>query len=68
MIRTELKFEYDLRAMPISAKCTACGERMPEPPEDLQNPADIIVWSSEKYIEHRNLKHSQDDRRRIPRD
>jgi len=68
MTRTELKFEYDDHARPISATCAACGERMPEPPPDLQNPADIIVWTSEKYIEHRKLKHSQDERRRTPRD
>jgi hypothetical protein len=68
MSRTELKFEYDDEAKPISATCTACGEKMPKPPRDLQNSADIIMWSAEKYIGHRNLKHSHDDRRRFPRD
>jgi hypothetical protein len=68
MSRTELKFEYDDDAKPICATCTACGEKMPKPPAELQNTADIIMWSSEKYIAHRKLKHSQDDRRRFPRD
>jgi hypothetical protein len=67
MSRTELKFDYDDCARPISATCTACGEKMPKPPAELQSPADIIMWSAEKYIEHRKLKHSQDDRRRTPR-
>jgi len=67
MSRTELKFEYDEGARPISATCTACSEKMPNPPEELQNPTDIIMWSSEKYIEHRKLKHSQDDSRQVPR-
>jgi len=68
MIRTELQIDYDDRAKPMSATCTACGEKMPEPPKAIQDPADIIMWSSQKYIEHRKMKHSQDDRRRIPRD
>jgi len=37
-------------------------------PKDLENPADIITWSFEKFIEHRTLKHSQEDRRRIARE
>jgi len=68
MNRTELNVEYDSEMRPISATCTRCGEKMPQPPTDLQNSADIIVWLSEKYAEHRKLKHSQDDRRRVPRD
>jgi hypothetical protein len=68
MIRTELKIDYDDEMRPISATCTGCGEKMPKPPADLQDSADIVVWSSEKYIEHRKLKHSEDDRRRFPRD
>jgi len=68
MSRTELKIDYGERMKPISAICTACGEKMLTPPADLENSADIIVWFSEKYVEHRRLKHSQDDRRRVPRD
>jgi hypothetical protein len=68
MSRTELQIEYNEEMKPISATCTACGEKMPKPPGELQNSADVIVWLSEKYIEHRKLKHSQDDRRRVPRD
>jgi len=68
MSRTELNVEYDSEMRPISATCTRCGGKMPQPPANLQNSADIIVWLSEKYIEHRKLKHSQDERRRIPRD
>jgi len=71
MIRTELKIGYDNTMKPISATCIACGEKMPLPPAKLYNlneSADTIVWFSERYIEHRRLKHSQDDRRRIRRD
>ena len=68
MYRTELKVNYDAEMKPVSGSCTACGEKMPKSPADLQNPADIIVWLSGKYIEHKRAKHSQDERRRVPRD
>ena len=71
MDRTELKIEYDSEMKPVSASCTACGEQMPLPPAKtfyLNDSADTIVWFSEVYIEHRKRKHSQDDRRRMPRD
>ena len=66
--RTELKFSYDDNMHPIGATCGACGEKMPKPDPDLKDSADIIVWFSEKYIEHRRLKHTLDDRRRVPRE
>jgi hypothetical protein len=64
---TELKVIYDDKMKPICATCTGCGEKMPEPPADLQKSADIIMWLSQKYTEHRSLKHSQEDRRRVSR-
>jgi len=68
MRMTELQIDYDDHARPISATCTACGEKMSNFPKDLENPADIITWSFEKFIEHRTLRHSQEDRRRIARE
>jgi hypothetical protein len=41
---------------------------MPRPPADIVNSADIILWFSVKFIEHRRLKHLHEDRRRVPRD
>jgi hypothetical protein len=61
MNRTELKVEYNHEMKPVSAMCTGCREKMPTPGADLANSADIIVWLSNQYIEHRRLKHSQDD-------
>jgi hypothetical protein len=60
-MRTELRFVYDENMRPISATCTACGERMPKPDPALENSADIIMFFSKKYFEHRNLKHRSDD-------
>jgi len=64
---SELKIEYNDEMKPISATCTGCGEKMPPLPSDLQSPADAVVWLAEKYVEHRKLKHSQEERRRTPR-
>lgn len=68
MNRSELKVDYDAEMNPVSASCNSCGERMPAPPEDLRNSSDIIAWFAGKYIDHRAQMHSQDDRRRVPRD
>jgi len=65
--RTELKIDYDHSMMPVSATCSACSEQMPQAPADLTTAADIIVRISGKYLEHRTVKHSNHDRRQIPR-
>lgn len=66
--RTELHLEYDSEMMPVSASCGACGEKMPASPTDLRDSAEVIKWLSMAYLEHRTRQHSQDDRRRNPRD
>ncbi|HXS77770.1 MAG TPA: hypothetical protein VN753_16440 [Terracidiphilus sp.] len=68
MYRTELKIDYDNEMSPVLATCAACGEKMPSPPEDLKDSAEVISWLSGKYVEHRIVKHSHDERRRIRRD
>jgi hypothetical protein len=59
--RAESKIDYDQEMKPVSAMCTACREMMPKPPADIVNSADIILWFSFKFIEHRRLKHLRDD-------
>jgi hypothetical protein len=61
MSKAELEIEYDQETNPVSAMCTACREMMPRPPADIVNSADIILWFSFKFIEHRRLKHLRDD-------
>lgn len=68
MSRTELNIEYNDEIKPISATCARCGEKMPDPPDNLRDSGEIIMWLSMVYVEHRSLKHSNEDRRRIPRD
>lgn len=55
--RTELAISYDDDMFPVSAACTHCGEKMPKPDAGLEFPADIILWFSVRFLEHKRLKH-----------
>ena len=67
MTWAELRIEYDDSIKPVSGVCAGCGEKILSP-SDIERPAEVIRWLFQRYIEHRSLKHSQDDRRRMPRD
>jgi hypothetical protein len=58
--RTELRFAYDHNMRPFSATCTGCGEKMPISPSIIKDSADIVMWLSQRYLEHRKLKHGND--------
>ena len=60
MSKAELNIEYDSAMKPVSATCTGCREKMPNPPADTVHSADLIMWLSNQYIEHRKLKHSEE--------
>ena len=53
----ELAIRYDENLRPVSAQCSSCGLHMPPPPSDLHDTADIILWLSDHFIEHRKQKH-----------
>jgi hypothetical protein len=55
--RTELAISYDGDLFPISAACTYCGEQMPKLAKDAKTAAEIILWCSVRFPEHKNLKH-----------
>ncbi|WP_162601615.1 hypothetical protein [Occallatibacter savannae] len=59
----ELKLKYDPEMKPVSAWCSLCGEKMPDVPANLRDSGEIIMWMSMEFIEHRTLKHSNEDRR-----
>ena len=54
-LRTELTISYDDDFFPLSAICTYCGEQMPKP--DVKTAAEIILWFSVQFLEHKKLKH-----------
>jgi hypothetical protein len=56
-MRTELAFSYDKNVRPISARCTRCNAEMPPPGRDLALPADVVMWFSQQFLEHKRLNH-----------
>ena len=56
-MRPELAFTYDADMRPVAAKCTACREQMPPPPPELKDNADLIMWFSRHFFEHRAITH-----------
>jgi len=67
-IQCEVKIDFDSDLRPISAQCVRCREKMPSPPNDLKGSPEVIAWLSDKFIEHRTARHSEEERRRVPRD
>ena len=53
----ELTIRYDHDLRPVSAECSSCGQQMATPPSDLHDSADIILWLSNHFVEHRKQKH-----------
>jgi hypothetical protein len=60
VMRTELRFAYDENMIQISATCTGRGEKMPTPPCTIKDSAEIVLWLSQRYLEHRKLKHGNE--------
>jgi hypothetical protein len=53
----ELTIRYDHRLQPESAECCSCGQQMPQPPSNLKDSSDIILWFSTHFENHRKQKH-----------
>lgn len=58
-LRPQLTFQYGHSMCPLSATCSVCGAVMPLPPANLTRPADIVMWLSRQFIEHKRETHSQ---------
>jgi hypothetical protein len=54
-----LPFTRDEHHHPVSIKCPMCGEEMPPPTSRLESPLDVILWSTERFLEHESLKHPE---------
>jgi len=55
--KTELAINYDDDIFPVSAVCTHCGEKMPKPAKGVKTAAEIILWFSVRFLEHKRVKH-----------
>jgi hypothetical protein len=48
----ELQMKYDENSIPVSAKCSVCGEEMPQSRPRLLNPMDNVEWFAAQFRLH----------------
>ena len=48
----ELQLKYDENSIPVSAKCSLCGERMPQSTPRITNPIDNVEWFAGQFGLH----------------
>jgi hypothetical protein len=56
--KPELLVDYDLNSRPISAKCSACGVKMPLMESKGASPSEGSKWFAIKFDLHVRQKHS----------
>ncbi len=55
----ELQMRYDENSIPVSAKCSLCGEQMPQSTPRITNPIDNVEWFAAQFGLHVAQSHSQ---------
>ena len=53
----ELQLKYDENSIPVSAKCSACGESMPQSMPRIANPIDNVEWFAAQFGLHVERSH-----------
>jgi hypothetical protein len=48
----ELQMRYDENSIPVSAKCSQCGEQMPQSMPRITDPIDNITWFAAQFSLH----------------
>lgn len=61
-LRSELAISYDEGMHPVAARCTSCGDVMPQPEPALTDAAAIVLWYSKAFLEHKKVKHPNSQR------
>ena len=53
----ELQMSYDENSVPVSAKCSKCGEQMPQSTPRITNPIDNVEWFAAQFRLHVERSH-----------
>jgi hypothetical protein len=53
----ELQMRYDQNSIPVSAKCSACGEQMPQAKPRLIEPMENVAWFAAQFDLHAKRMH-----------
>lgn len=56
-----LQTRYDEYSIPVSAKCSICGEQMPQGKPRIVQPADNVAWFAVQFDLHVTQRHRQCD-------
>jgi hypothetical protein len=48
----ELQMKYDVNSIPVAAKCSMCGEQMPQSTPRITNPIEIVEWFAAQFGLH----------------
>jgi hypothetical protein len=49
---------YDENSIPVSAKCSVCGEQMPQSTPRIADPIDNVAWFAAQFRLHLAESHS----------
>lgn len=55
----ELQMRYDANSIPVSAKCSLCGEQMPQGKPRITDPIDNVEWFAAQFRLHVERSHPQ---------
>ena len=58
-----MQMRYDENSIPVSAKCSVCGEQMPQAKPRIANPIDNVAWFTAQFDLHVSQNHPLDPRK-----
>jgi hypothetical protein len=64
--RPTLKIIYDANKFPTSAKCFACGEKMPQGEPRVTSREENLKWFKAHFDLHKKQKHPREDVNQAP--
>jgi hypothetical protein len=56
----ELQIRCDQNSIPVSAKCSACGEQMPQGKPRIIDPMDNVTWFAAQFDIHLKRMHARE--------
>jgi len=59
--KPELIMLYEMYDYPVAARCSACGQRMPQSKKWINPLADNLRWLRDQFEVHLARHHSQDE-------
>jgi len=61
-----MQMRYDQNSIPVSAKCSMCGEQMPQKQPRITDPMENVAWFTAQFDLHVAQHHPPDARKASP--